>query len=90
MNKQELVEQISARTGLPKSKAECALNATLDTITQALKSGDKVQLIGFGAFEVACREARPGKNPRTKESILLPACNVVKFRPGTALKQSVQ
>ena len=73
MNKNELIAQIAGKSGLSKKDAEKALNATLDTITEALSNGDKVQLVGFGGFDTKKREARMGRNPKTKEAIEIPA-----------------
>ncbi len=88
MNKTELVNAV-AEAGFSKKDAEKALNATIDAITAALKKGDKVQLVGFGAFEVKCRAARQGRNPRTKETITIPASKNPVFKAGKALKDAV-
>ena len=69
MNKTELIAEVAVKAGLSKKDAEKAMNAALDTITDALASGDKVQLVGFGGFETKKREARMGRNPKTKEAI---------------------
>ena len=89
MNKTELIAQIAAKSGLSKKDAEKALNATLDAVAEALTAGDKVQLVGFGGFEVKKREARTGRNPRTKETIQIPASCVPVFKAGKALKDKV-
>ena len=89
MNKTELIAEVAVKAGLSKKDAEKALNAALDTITSALADGDKVQLVGFGGFETKTREARMGRNPRTKESIEIPACRVPVFKAGKALKDKV-
>ena len=89
MNKMELIQEVSERAGLAKKDAEKALNALLDTVADTLASGDKVQLVGFGSFETKAREARTGRNPKTKESIKIPASKVPVFKPGKALKDVV-
>ena len=89
MNKNELVSAISESTELSKKDAEAAVNAMLDAITAALQEGDKVQLVGFGSFEVKKRKARKGLNPRTKEKIDIPASIVPLFKPGKILKSAV-
>ena len=89
MNKQELVSAVSARCGLSKKDTEAMLNATLDAITNSLKAGEKVQLMGFGTFDVKQRAARTGHNPKTKEPIEIPETNVVSFKAGKALKESL-
>ncbi len=89
MNKTELIQAIAAKSELTKKDAEKALAATLDTITQAMAQGDKVQLVGFGTFETKAREARMGRNPRTNESIEIPASTAPVFKAGKALKDAV-
>ena len=89
MNKAELIAAVAAAAEISKKDAEIAVSATLDTITNALKEGDKVQLVGFGSFEVKKRAARIGRNPKTKESIEIPASVVPEFKAGKALKDSV-
>ena len=89
MNKVELIAQIAEKSGLSKKDAEKALAAVIDTITEAVSNGDKVQLVGFGSFEVKQREARVGRNPKTKEAIESPATRVPVFKAGRALKDSV-
>lgn len=89
MNKTELIAEVAAKAGLSKKDAEKALNATIDTIADALANGDKVQLVGFGGFETKKREARMGRNPRTKETIQIPASCVPVFKAGKALKDKV-
>ena len=89
MNKTELIAEVAAKTGLAKKDAEKAVNAALDTVTDALAKGDKVQLVGFGGFELKHREARMGRNPKTKESIEIPASKVPVFKAGKALKDRV-
>ena len=89
MNKTELIAEIAVKAGLSKKDAEKALNATLDTVAATLAAGDKVQLVGFGSFEVKTREARTGRNPRTKETIQIPAAKLPVFKAGKALKDKV-
>ena len=89
MNKVELIAQIAEKSGLSKKDAEKALAAVIDTITEAVSNGDKVQLVGFGSFEVKQREARVGRNPKTKEAIEIPATRIPIFKAGRALKDSV-
>lgn len=89
MNKVELIAQIAEKSGLSKKDAEKALAATVDSITEAVSNGDKVQLVGFGSFEVKQREARVGRNPKTKEAIEIPAARVPVFKAGRALKDAV-
>ncbi len=85
MNKTDLVNEIAAKAQLNKVAAKAALEATLESIEQALANNDKVQLIGFGTFSVVEKEARTGINPQTKEKIQIPARKVVKFKPATDL-----
>ena len=89
MNKAELINAVAAAAEVSKKDAEAVLTATLDAITDALKEGDKVQLVGFGSFEVKKRAARTGLNPRTKETIEIPASAVPTFKAGMALKDAV-
>jgi DNA-binding protein HU-beta len=89
MNKTELINAIAERSGLTKKDAEKALGATVDAITAALAAGDKVQLTGFGSFEVKERAARVGRNPRTGEATEIPASSIPTFKAGKALKDSV-
>ena len=89
MNKTELVAAIAEKTDLTKKDAELALTAVVESITEALEKGDKVQLIGFGSFEVKNRAARTGRNPKTKEAIEIPASRVPVFKAGKALKDAV-
>lgn len=85
MNKTDLVKEIAAKAGLNKTAAKAALDACLESIGQALCNEEKVQLIGFGTFQVVEKEARTGINPRTKEKIEIPARKVVKFKPAAEL-----
>ena len=89
MNKAELINAVAAATEFSKKDAEAAVNAALEAITAALQEGDKVQLVGFGSFEVKKRAARIGRNPKTKESIEIPASVVPVFKAGKALKDSI-
>ena len=89
MNKTELVAEVAKKCGLSKKDAEKAVTASFDTIAEALCQGDKVQIVGFGGFETKQREARMGRNPKTKESIEIPAATVPVFKAGKALKDKV-
>lgn len=89
MNKSELVAKIADQAGLQKKDAEKALAAFTDIVAEALKNGDKVQLVGFGTFEVSERAARVGRNPQTKKEIKIPASKAPKFKAGKALKDIV-
>lgn len=89
MNKTELVAAIAEKAGLSKKDAEGAVKAFTDTVAEQLKAGEKIQLVGFGTFEVAERAARTGKNPQTKEEIQIPASKAPKFKAGRALKDTV-
>ena len=88
MNKTELIAQVAEKTGLSKKDSELAVNASLETITETLIRGEKVQLVGFGAFDVKERGVRMGRNPKTKE-IEIPASRVPQFKAGKALKEAV-
>ena len=89
MNKAELINAVAAATEFSKKDAEAAVTATLEVITSALKDGDKVQLVGFGSFEVKKRAARVGRNPKTNDTIEIPASVVPVFKAGKALKDAV-
>lgn len=89
MNKVELVAAIAEKSELTKVDTEKALKAFIDTVTEELKNGGKVQLVGFGSFEVAKRAARKGRNPKTSEEIMIPASKSPKFKAGKALKDIV-
>lgn len=89
MTKSDLVDQVSERTGLTKKDSGRAIEALFDTIRDELQRGGKVQLVGFGSFEVKQREARIGRNPKTMEEIKIPARRVPVFRPGKELRDSV-
>ena len=90
MNKTELIAVVSQAAGLTKKDTERVINAALDTITASLIEGEKVQLSGFGSFEVKEREARVGRNPRTKEAIQIPASKAPVFKPSKTLKDMVE
>ena len=89
MNKADLIARIAEDADLSKKSAEAALNAFVDAVEGALKKGEKVQLVGFGSFEVTQRAARKGRNPQTKEEIKIPASKAPVFRAGKALKDLV-
>ena len=89
MNKAELINAVAASADVSKKDTEAVITAMLDTITEALKQGDKVQLVGFGSFEVKPRAARTGRNPKTKEPIEIPATTVPVFKAGKVLKDIV-
>ncbi|MBQ3055247.1 MAG: HU family DNA-binding protein [Oscillospiraceae bacterium] len=89
MNKTELINAVAEKAAISKKDAEKAVSATIDAITDALVAGDKVQLVGFGAFEVKTRNARVGRNPKTKETIEIPASKIPAFKAGKALKDKV-
>lgn len=90
MNKADLINALAAKNEISKKDAEKAVNAVLDLIGDAVKNGDKVQIMGFGSFEVKERAARTGKNPATGESIQIAASKAIVFKAGKALKDSVQ
>ncbi len=90
MNKGDLINAIAEDADLSKAKAGEALDAMLEAITDALKKGDKVSLIGFGTFSVSRRAARDGHNPATGKKIKIPAKNVAKFKPGAKLKEEIE
>ena len=89
MNKADLIAAIAAKTGDTKKAAEASVNAFVETVTNALVEGDKVQLVGFRSFEVRKRAARKGRNPQTKEEIKIPASKAPVFKAGKALKDLV-
>ena len=89
MNKTTLIAAVAQSTGVSKKDTEQVINAALQAITDSLASGGKVQLSGFGTFEVKDREARIGRNPRTKEAIEIPATRTPAFKPSEALKKTV-
>ena len=89
MNRTELADAIAKKADLSKKDADAALKAFIDTVEAQLKKGDKIQLVGFGTFEVTKRAARTGKNPQTGEAIKIPASKARKFKAGKALKDLV-
>ena len=89
MNKAELINAVAAAADVSKKDAEAVIVATVDAITKALAEGDRVQLVGFGSFEVKKRAARLGRNPKTKEAIEIPASVVPTFKAGKAMKDAV-
>ncbi len=89
MNKAELISVMAEKSGMTKKDSEKALNAFTKAVEEALMEGDRVQLVGFGTFEVRERSARKGRNPQTGEEIDIPAATVPAFRAGKALKDSV-
>ena len=89
MNKAELIAKIAEESKLTKKAAETALDAFVTSVEEALKKGEKVQLVGFGTFEVRERAARKGRNPQTKAEIKIPASKAPVFKPGKALKELV-
>ena len=89
MNKAELIADVAERMSDSKMKAEEAVNAVFDAITAALRKGDDVRLVGFGTFSAARRKAREGRNPRTGETIQIPASTQPKFSPGKGLKDAL-
>ena len=86
MNKTTLIAQIAEKSGLTRKQAEAALNALTDTITETLKAGDKVQMMGFGTFEIKERAARTGRNPATGETIEIPASKTPVFKAGKSFR----
>lgn len=89
MNKTELINAVAEKADISKKDAEIAITAVVDSITEALIDGEKVQLVGFGSFEVKRRAERLGRNPKTKEAIKIPASKAPVFKPGKALKEAV-
>jgi DNA-binding protein HU-beta len=90
MNKTELIQAVVEKSGLTKKDVTKVVESTFESITETLQSGEKVQLIGFGNFEVRERAARKGRHPRTKEDIEIPASKVPAFKAGKALKDAVK
>ncbi|EEG76628.1 HU family DNA-binding protein [Dethiobacter alkaliphilus] len=90
MNKSELISNVAENAGLTKKDTEKVVNAIFDTIGDALAKGDKVQVIGFGTFDVRERKAREGRNPATGDTITIPAVKVPVFKAGKALKDTVK
>lgn len=89
MNKTELVASVAEKSGISKKDAEKAVNAVIDSIVDAVSSGDKVQIVGFGKFEVRDRKEKKSRNPRTKEEIIIPASKIPVFKAGELFKKNV-
>ena len=89
MNKSQLIEAVAEKSGMKKKDAEVVINAVTETIATAMKNGDKVQLVGFGTFEVKARSARTGRNPKTGEAITVPASKHPAFSASKALKEQL-
>lgn len=89
MNKTELIAAVADKAGLSKKDSEAAVNAAIAAVTETLKTGEKVQLVGFGSFEVKSRPARTGRNPRDGKEIKIPASKNPTFKAGKALKDAV-
>ena len=89
MNKTELIAAVAQKTGLTKKDAERVVSATVDTIVETMVQGEKVQISGFGIFEAKTREARVGRNPRTKQTIQIPATRLPAFKASKTLKDTV-
>lgn len=89
MNKAELITSMAEKSQLTKKDTESALKAFIESVSEALEGGDKVQLVGFGTFETRVRAEREGRNPRTKETIVIPASVAPVFKPGKELKEKV-
>ena len=89
MNRSELVTAVAEKTGITKKDIDTVVAATIETITEALKQGDKVALMGFGTFEVRERPERQGRNPATNEAVTIPASKAPAFKAGKALKDTV-
>jgi DNA-binding protein HU-beta len=90
MNKGELIASVANKAGLKNTEATKAVEAVLETLTETLSKGDDVRLVGFGTFSVAKREARDGRNPRTGETLKIPATKIAKFKPGKELKDALK
>ena len=89
MNKAEFVTALAEKTGMKKTEAEKAMKGFMDVVAETLKNGEKISLVGFGTFEVAEREAREGRNPKTGKTMTIPASKAPKFKAGRALKEAV-
>jgi DNA-binding protein HU-beta len=90
MNKRDLIEAVASCSGLTKAKAQRAIDCYHECVKGALKSGDRVALVGFGSFSVTGRNARTGRNPQTGRELIIPAKKVIKFKPGSDLFDAVQ
>lgn len=89
MNKTELIAAVAEKAEISKKDSEKALKAFIDVVTEQLKAGDKVQVVGFGTFEVSERAAREGRNPQTGQTMKIDACKAPKFKAGKALKDAI-
>lgn len=89
MNKTELIAAVAEKADLSKKDADAAVAAVIDAVTEALQKGEKIQLVGFGTFEVRARAEKQGRNPRTGEAMTVPASKVPAFKAGKALKDAV-
>lgn len=89
MNKSQLIDVMAAKAGLTKADAKKALDAFIEATGEALKSGDRIALIGFGSFSITKRSARTGRNPQTGKEISIPAKSIIKFKPGSELADSI-
>jgi len=90
MNKTELVNEVSGKTGLTKKETQNVVDALINAVGDTLSKGEKITLVGFGTFQVARRKARRGVNPQTRATIQIPAKKVPKFRPGKSLREKVK
>ncbi len=89
MTKTELINAVAEKSGISKKDADKAVNSVFEAVAEALAGGDKVQIVGFGSFEVKPRSERVGRNPRTKEEIVIPASKLPVFKAGKSLKEQV-
>lgn len=87
MTKAELVEEVSGKTGLPKKQAEIVVNTVFESIVETLKTGEKIELRGFGSFRIRQRDSRMGRNPKTGEKVDVPAKRIPYFKPGKELRE---
>ncbi len=87
MTKAELVEEVSGKTGLPKKQAEIVVNTVFESIVETLKTGEKIELRGFGSFRIRQRDSRMGRNPKTGERVDVPAKRIPYFKPGKELRE---
>jgi len=87
MTKAELVEEVSEKTGLPKKQAEIVVNTVFESIVETLKTGEKIELRGFGSFRIRQRDSRMGRNPKTGEKVDVPAKRIPYFKPGKELRE---
>lgn len=90
MNKAQLINAVAAKTGLAKKDVDAVVNSTFDTIIETMQTGDKVQVVGFGRFDVRERPARTGRNPLTGKAIEIAASRSAAFKPGNALKEALE